>query len=43
MITLLCGLGHIGSSVVLGLIGVALGLAVNKLEIVESVRGNLAA
>ena len=42
-ITLLCGLGHIGSSVVLGLIGVALGLAVSRLEVVESVRGNLAA
>ena len=43
LITVLCGLGHIGSSVVLGLIGVSLGLAVKKLEIVESVRGNLAA
>lgn len=43
LITLLCGLGHIGSSVVLGLVGVALGLAVKKLEIVESVRGNIAA
>jgi len=43
LITLLCGLGHIGSSVVLGLIGVSLGLAVKKLEIVESFRGNLAA
>ena len=43
LITLLCGLGHIGSSVVLGLIGVALGMAVNKLEIVESFRGNIAA
>ncbi len=43
LITLLCGLGHIGSSVVLGMIGVAVGLAVNKLEIVESVRGNFAA
>lgn len=43
LITLLCGIGHIGSSVVLGLIGVALGLAVNRLEIVESVRGNVAA
>ena len=42
-ITFLCGLGHIGSSVVLGLIGVSLGLAVGKLEAVESVRGNLAA
>ncbi len=43
LVTLLCGLGHIGSSVVLGLIGVAMGLAVKKLEVVESVRGNLAA
>jgi sulfite exporter TauE/SafE len=43
MITLLCGLGHIASSVVLGLIGVALGMAVKKLEIVESFRGNIAA
>ena len=43
IITLLCGIGHIGSSVVLGLIGVAMGIAVNKLELAESVRGNLAA
>ena len=43
LITFLCGLGHIGSSVVLGMIGVAMGVAVSKLEIVESVRGNLAA
>lgn len=43
VITLLCGLGHIGSSVVLGFVGVSLGLALKKLELVESVRGNLAA
>lgn len=43
LITILCGLGHIGSSVVLGLIGVSIGIAVNKLEIVEGFRGNLAA
>jgi len=43
LITVLCGLGHIGSSVVLGLVGVSLGLAVTKLEIAESFRGNLAA
>jgi sulfite exporter TauE/SafE len=43
IITLLCGVGHIGSSVILGLIGVAMGIAVNKLELAESVRGNLAA
>jgi len=43
LITVLCGLGHIGSSIVLGLIGVSVGIAVNKLEFVESFRGNLAA
>ena len=43
LITVLCGLGHIGSSVFLGLIGVSVGIAVNKLEFVEGFRGNLAA
>ena len=43
MITILCGIGHVGSSVILGLAGVAMGLAVRKLEIVESVRGDFAA
>ena len=42
-ITLLCGVGHVGSSVLLGLIGIALGIAVTKLVVVESFRGNLAA
>jgi len=43
LITFLCGLGHIGSSIVLGLIGVSVGIAVNKLEFLEGCRGNLAA
>lgn len=42
-ITFLCGLGHILSSVVLGIIGVIFGIAVMKLEMFESFRGNLAA
>jgi sulfite exporter TauE/SafE len=42
-ITFLCGIGHVGSSVLIGLIGIALGLVVGRLEIVESFRGNLAA
>ena len=42
-ITFLCGVGHIVGSVVLGLVGVSLGIAVNRLEIVEGFRGNLAA
>lgn len=42
-ITMLCGLGHIGSSVLLGIAGVALGIAVSKLTRVESLRGGLVA
>ncbi len=43
VITVLCGIGHVLGSVVLGLLGVALGIAVGKLEAFESVRGDLAA
>ena len=43
IITFLCGLGHVLSSVVLGFIGIALGIAVTSLEAVESTRGNIAA
>lgn len=42
-ITLLCGLGHVLSSVALGLVGVAVGIGVHHLVGIESVRGNLAA
>ncbi|MBT3181510.1 MAG: hypothetical protein HN337_03260 [Deltaproteobacteria bacterium] len=42
-ITFLCGLGHVGSSVVLGFVGVALGVAVSRLTSIESVRGDIAA
>jgi sulfite exporter TauE/SafE len=42
-ITILCGVGHVGSSVLLGIIGVILGIAVSQLEMVESFRGDLAA
>ena len=43
VITFLCGLGHIASSIILGMIGVSLGIAVKKLELIESSRGNIAA
>lgn len=43
LITFLCGIGHIMSSVVLGLVGVIFGIAVMKLEVFEAFRGNLAA
>lgn len=42
-ITLGCGVGHVLSSVVIGLAGVALGIGVGKLESIEAVRGNIAA
>lgn len=42
-VTFACGAGHVLSSVVLGLVGVAFGVALNKLEIIESLRGDIAA
>ena len=42
-ITFLCGVGHVGSSVVLGLIGISFGLALANLELTESYRGEIAA
>ena len=41
-VVLLCGLGHVLSSVLIGSIGIALGLAVTHLGVFESWRGNLA-
>jgi ABC-type nickel/cobalt efflux system permease component RcnA len=43
LITFLCGIGHVMSSVLLGIIGIVLGMVVSKLEIIEGFRGNLAA
>ena len=43
LITFLCGLGHVLSSVVIGGVGIGLGVAVARLEVVEAVRGNIAA
>lgn len=42
-VTFLCGLGHVLSSVVLGLVGIAVGISVTRLVAVESFRGNIAA
>ncbi len=42
LITILCGLGHVLSSIVLGFVGIGLGVAVARLEGVESARGGLA-
>jgi sulfite exporter TauE/SafE len=42
LITTLCGLGHVASSVAIGVVGVAAGLALSSVEGVEGTRGSLA-
>ncbi len=42
-VSFLCGLGHVLSSVALGFLGIALGIAVFRLENIEGTRGSLAA
>ncbi len=42
-ITILCGIGHVGSSIILGVIGIAAGIGVSRLDGVESFRGDIAA
>lgn len=41
-VTLYCGIGHVLSSVILGAIGIAAGVALNKLEFIEGVRAEIA-
>lgn len=43
LITIACGAGHVLSTVLLGAVGIAMGLAVGKLEFIESARGEIAA
>lgn len=42
-VTLLCGTGHVLSSFIIGMIGVALGFGLNRVAAVEAFRGDLAA
>ena len=42
-ITFLCGTGHVLSSVLLGLFGISMGVAIDWLEIIEARRGQMAA
>lgn len=42
LVTLLCGIGHVVSSIVLGAVGIAAGVALDKLELIEGIRGELA-
>ena len=41
-VTALCGLGHILSSVVIGFVGIFFGVALSRIEFIESYRGNIA-
>ena len=43
IITFLCGLGHVLSSVIVGFIGIGAGISLSKLKFIESFRGNIAA
>jgi nickel/cobalt exporter len=42
VLTFFCGIAHVLSSVVLGLVGIGLGVALRHVEKIESVRGDLA-
>ncbi|MFM8705753.1 MAG: hypothetical protein ACKOHG_18240, partial [Planctomycetia bacterium] len=42
-VTIACGLGHVAGSVVIGIVGLLLGIAVMKLEAFEALRGDMAA
>lgn len=41
-IALSCGIGHVGSSILLGIIGIFAGIGVEKLNVVEASRGEIA-
>jgi nickel/cobalt exporter len=41
-VTILCGFGHVGSTIVLGFIGIVFGYSVFHLESIESYRGEIA-
>ncbi len=43
IVTVLCGLGHVGSSILIGAIGIAAGIGLSKVEGVEGSRGDYAA
>lgn len=40
-ITFISGVGHVAGSVILGIVGIALGISVSKLEAIESQRGDM--
>ncbi|MBI4834317.1 MAG: sulfite exporter TauE/SafE family protein [Planctomycetes bacterium] len=42
LVAVLCGIGHVLSSVILGIVGILAGIGVSKLEHSESIRGEIA-
>lgn len=42
-ITFVSGVGHVGGSVIIGLVGIALGISLNKLTFIEEFRGDIVA
>jgi len=42
LVTFLCGIGHVGSSVLIGLAGIAFGTSVSRLQWLEGMRGDVA-
>jgi len=42
-VVILCGIGHVASSIVIGFAGIALGIALSGVQRFEQVRGNIAA
>ncbi|MEW6526509.1 MAG: sulfite exporter TauE/SafE family protein [Spirochaetota bacterium] len=43
LITFICGLGHVLSSFIIALLGILLGLSLEKLDLIEGYRGSIAA
>jgi len=42
LITVICGVGHVLSSVVIGMIGIAAGVAISRIQGLEGIRGDIA-
>ncbi len=42
-VTVFCGIGHVGGSIILGLIGIGTGIALSRINFIESWRGDVAA
>ena len=43
LVTALCGVGHVGGSILIGFVGILIGASLHRLEWLEGVRGDLAA